>query len=81
MLCRMSLFIFFPCVAMSLFIDLDVTFFSFYKSPRRTSTTFKVAVSHFVFTHLEPSDWLLFVCLISLYIHNWMLYFIFVVIA
>ena len=29
--------------------DLDVTFYSFYKRPRRTSTTFKVAVSHFVF--------------------------------
>ncbi len=37
-------------VAMSLFLkDLDVTFCSFYKSPRWTSTTFKVAVSHFVF--------------------------------
>ncbi len=42
-------FLFFLYVAMSLFIRLHLTFYSFWKSPCRTSTTFKVAVSHFVF--------------------------------
>ncbi len=43
-------FLFFSYVAMSPFIrPNDVTFYSFYKTPRRTSTTLKVAVSHFLF--------------------------------
>ncbi len=35
-------FLFFP-------MYLDVTFYSFYKSAVRISTTFKVAMSHFIF--------------------------------
>ncbi len=34
-------------------IDLDVTLYSFYKGRRRISTTFKVAVSHFVYYPCE----------------------------
>ena len=45
----MSQVTFFPYVAMSLFIRPWRHFLQFYKGPRRTSTTFKVAVSHFVF--------------------------------
>ncbi len=47
------------------FKDLDITFYSFYKSPRWISTTFKVAVSHFLFspcgalykTHIFMIQW------------------------
>ncbi len=42
-------FLFFPYVAMSLFIRPCRHFYSFYKRPRQISTTFKVAVSYFVF--------------------------------
>ena len=42
-------FYFFPMSACHFLQDLDVTFYSFYKRPRRISTTFKVAVSRFVF--------------------------------
>ncbi len=43
-------FLFFPYVPMSLFIRRsNVTFYSFYKRLTSDSTTFKVAVSHFVF--------------------------------
>ncbi len=41
-------FLFFPMSPCHFLKDLDVTFYSFYKRPRRISTTFKVAVSHFV---------------------------------
>ncbi len=59
MLCHTSLFTF-PYVAMSLFTnaflqDIYVTFYSFYKMPRRICTTFKVSVWYFaLFTHVEP---------------------------
>ncbi len=42
-------FLFFPYVAISLFIRPWRHFLQFYKSPHRTSTNFKVAASHFVF--------------------------------
>ncbi len=48
--CHTSLFIFSLCHHVTFYIkDLDITFYSFYKRPRRTSLTFKVAVSHFIF--------------------------------
>ncbi len=43
-------FLFFPMSPFHFLLYIDVTFYSFYKNPRRTSTTFKVAVSHFVFS-------------------------------
>ncbi len=41
--------LFFPRSPCHFLLDLDVTFYSFYKRSRRISTTVKVAVSHFVF--------------------------------
>ncbi len=54
-----SHFLLFPYVPMSLFIRpwRHFNFYSFYKMPCRTSTTFKVLVSHFVFYHMEPYMW------------------------
>ncbi len=46
-------FYIFPMSPCHFIYDPDVTFYSFFKSPRRTSTTFKVVVSHFVFYPCE----------------------------
>ncbi len=57
MLCHTSLFLFSLCPHVT--YKTLTSLCSFYKRPRRTSTTFKVAVSHLLsfFTHVEPWKW------------------------
>ena len=56
MLCRTSLFIFSLCHHVTFYKTLtSLSTVSIKAHVGQVSTTFKVAVSHFVFTHVEPS--------------------------